>query len=428
MRGRSLYFDRRMLAIALMGFSSGLPLLLTTSTLGYWLGRVGIDKTTIGLFALVGLPYALKFLWAPLLDRATLPVLGPALGRRRSWALLAQLALVGAIVGLGASDPLEAPRWTAAWALAVAFLSATQDVAIDAYRIEVLDDDEQGAGAAVTQAGYRGGMLLAGAGAIALADFVPWSGVFAALAIAVGVGMLGVLVGPEPERPRGLAPAAPGEGALRRAVLDPFRELARHPHWGLILVFAVLYKYGDAVAGVMANPFYVDLGFSGVEVAGVTKVWSIAAFLPGVFVGGWLVAKLGLLRALFAGGVLQAATNLLFAGLAVRGHDLRFLALAVGSDSFTAGLASAAFVAFLSSLSRGASTGTQYALLTSLMAAGRTVLSSASGWLAEQLGWPGFWVATTLLAVPGLALLVWLARAETLRASRPEGDGLPPWT
>lgn len=400
-----------MLAIALMGFASGLPLLLTTSTLGYWLSRVGIDKTTIGLFALVGLPYALKFLWAPVLDRVTLPVLGPVLGRRRSWALAAQLALLGAIVGLGASDPASAPSWTAAWALAVAFLSATQDVAIDAYRIEVLDDDEQGAGAAVTQAGYRGGMLAAGAGAIALADFVPWSAVFAALAVAVGVGSLGVLIGPEPERPGGLAPPVPGEGALRRALLEPFRELARHPHWGPILVFAVLYKYGDAVAGVMANPFYVDLGFSGVEVASVTKVWSIVAFLPGVFAGGLLVAKLGLLRALFVGGVLQAATNLLFAWLAVRGHDLPFLAVAVGSDAFTGGLASAAFVAFLSSLSRGASTGTQYALLTSLMAAGRTALSSGSGWLADQLGWPGFWVATTLLAVPGLLLLAVLARA-----------------
>lgn len=398
-----------------MGFASGLPLLLTTGTLGYWLRQVGIDRTTIGLFALVGLPYALKFLWAPLLDRATIPVLGPVLGRRRSWALAAQLGLVGAIAGLGASDPVLAPTATAAWALAVAFCSATQDVAVDAYRIEVLGDDEQGAGAAVTQAGYRGGMLLAGAGAVALSDFVPWPLVFAALAVAVGVGMLGVLVGPEPEPPARAAPRAPGEGALGSALVDPFRELARHPQWGVILVFALLYKYGDAVAGVMANPFYVDLGFSGVEVASVTKVWSIVAFLPGVFAGGVLVARLGLLRALFAGGVLQAVTNLLFAALAVRGPDLVFLALAVGSDAFTGGLASAAFVAFLSSLSRGASTATQYALLTSLMAAGRTVLSSASGWLADQLGWPGFWVATTLLAIPGLLLLLWMARARAAR-------------
>jgi PAT family beta-lactamase induction signal transducer AmpG len=421
-RGRSLYFDRRMLAIALMGFASGLPLLLTTSTLGYWLSKVGIDKTTIGLFALVGLPYALKFLWAPVLDRATIPVLGAALGRRRSWALAAQLALVGAIVGLGASDPLDAPALTAAWALAVSFLSATQDVAIDAYRIEVLDDDEQGAGAAVTQAGYRGGMLAAGAGAVALADFLPWSVVFAALAVAVGVGMLGVLLGPEPERPPGLAPPVPEEGALRRALLVPFRELSRHPQWGAILLFALLYKYGDAVAGVMANPFYVDLGFSGVEVASVTKVWSIVAFLPGVFVGGVLVAKLGVLRGLFVGGVLQALTNLLFALLAVRGHDLAFLAVAVGSDAFTGGLASAAFVAFLSNLSRGAATGTQYALLTSLMAAGRTAMSSGSGWLADQVGWPGFWVATTLLAVPGLLLLWWLA-ARGAPLSEEPGSG-----
>ena len=419
-RGLGLYANRRQAAIALMGFSSGLPLLLTTGTLGYWLKQVGIDLTTIGLFALVGLPYALKFLWAPLVDRAPIPGLTRVLGRRRGWALAAQLLLVGAILGLGASDPVQAPSWTAAWALAVALLSSTQDIAVDAYRIEVLEEHEQGAGAAVTQAGYRGGMLAAGAGAIALSDFVPWPVVFAGLAGLVGVGMLGVLLGPEPPKVEPMPPSArPGESVLRQVLLDPFRELSRHQQWGAILVFAVLYKYGDAVAGVMANPFYADLGFSGVEIGSVTKVWSIVAFLPGVFAGGVLVARAGLLRALLVGGVLQAVTNLLFAWLALRGRDLGLLALAVGGDAFTGGLASAAFVAFLSDLARGGTTGTQYALLTSLMAAGRTALSSGAGWLADQLGWAPFFVATTLLAAPGLFLLLWLRQLGAGPERRP---------
>jgi PAT family beta-lactamase induction signal transducer AmpG len=403
----AVYANPRLLAILGMGFASGLPLLLTTSTLSYWLAKVGLDKTSIGLFALVGLPYSLKFLWAPALDHVRLPGLG-RLGQRRRWMLLAQAALVAGILALGTTDPSAAPRVTAALALAIALASATLDIAVDAYRIEVLAPHEQGAGAAATQAGYRVGLLLAGAGAVALSDFVPWSAVFAALAGLVVLGMGFVLLSPEPQASEG----GPPQGvSLEHAILAPLRDLMSRPQWLAILAFAVLYKFGDSVAGVMANPFFIDLGFSGVEIASVTKVLGLAASVVGIAAGGMLVARTGVFRALVWGGILQATTNLLYSGLAGIGHDVALLALAIGADNFTGGLASAAFVAYLSGLCRREFTATQYALLTSLMAAGRTTLSAGGGWLATQMDWAGFFAVTALLALPGLALLARLGRA-----------------
>jgi PAT family beta-lactamase induction signal transducer AmpG len=416
----AVYLDRRMLAIALMGFASGLPLLLTTSTLSYWLARRGVDKTAIGLFALVGLPYSLKFLWAPALDFLAVPVLSRWLGRRRAWALLAQMALAAAIVALGTVDPAVAPAATAALAFAVAFCSATQDVAIDAYRIEVLSELEQGAGAAATQTGYRGGLLAAGAGAIALADFAAWPVVFATLAGLVAVGALGVAIAPEPPAaaPRDGRPS--GEAAsFAEAFLAPLRDLAQRPHVAAIIAFALLYKFGDAIAGTMANPFFVELGFTGVEIATVTKVFGIVANVAGVIAGGALVARAGTFRALAIGGVLQASTNLLFAAQAEVGHSLAMLAIAVGADGFTGGLAASAFVAYLSGLCRTGMSATQYALLTSLMAAGRTVLASGAGWLADSMSWAAFFALTTALAAPGLALLFHLHRIERVQPGAP---------
>jgi len=417
----AVYADRRMLVILAMGFSSGLPLLLTLGTLDYWLREVGVDLKTIGLFALVGLPYSFKFLWAPVMDHTALPPFTRLLGRRRGWALATQLGLAAAIVGLGLADPARAPLATAAAALLVAFFSASQDVVVDAYRIEILGPDEQGAGAAATQLGYRIGMLASGAGALALAAALPWSAVYAAMAALVGVGALAVLFAPEPARsaPAAESAAPAGEAglarigrALRTAVVDPLADFVGRRGWVAILLLALLYKFGDAVSGKMANPFYVDMAFTKLEVASVTKVWSIVATMAGVTAGGALVAGLGTFRALLVGGVLQAATNLLYSALALAGHSVPMLALAVGADSFTGGLASAAFVAYLSGLCHARFTATQYALLTSLMAGGRTVLSSGSGWLAAELGWAPFFAATAGLAVPGLLLLLWLMRLE----------------
>ena len=413
----AVYKDRRQLFILLMGFASGLPLLLTLSTLSYWLAKVGVDKTTIGLFALVGLPYSLKFLWAPVLDHARVPWLSARLGRRRAWALVIQAALILAILALGATDPVSNPWATAAAAFAVAFCSASQDIVIDAYRIEILARHEQGAGAASTQIGYRFGILVAGAGAITLSDYASWSVIFTALASLVALSMIVMMLAPRPSAESNLTGTRPSAADwLQGAVVAPFADFLQRPGWLVILAFVLLYKFGDAIGGVMANPFYIELGFTGLEIGSITKVFGMFATIAGGVAGGLLVARFGIFPALLAGGILQAVTNLLFAAQAAIGPDIAFLALTIGADNFTGGLGSAAFVAYLSSLCNVAFTGTQYALLTSFMAFGRTVLSSGGGWLADQMDWVMFFVLTTGLAVPGLLLLFWLMRQPGLAA------------
>ena len=307
------------------------------------------------------------------------------------------------------TDPAADPWWTALAVLVVAFLSASQDIVIDAYRIEILPEALQGAGAAATQVGYRFGLLAAGAGAVALADFVAWHWVFAGLALLMGIGMVTMLLAPEPEAPAAL----PRQSLLERlemGVIEPFADFLSRRGWLVILLFVLLYKFGEAVSGTMATPFYVELGFTGVEIAEITKVFGIVASLAGTLAGGLMVARIGIMRALLLGGVLQAAGILLFAVLAYEGHDRLWLAIVVGGDNFVGGLGSAAFVAYLSALCNVAFTGTQYALLTSFMAWGRTLLSSGSGWLAQQVGWPVFFFASAGLAIPGLLLLLWLSR------------------
>jgi PAT family beta-lactamase induction signal transducer AmpG len=411
----TLYGDRRMLVILLMGFSSGLPLLLGFSTLSYWLSKEGVSLTAISGLLASSVPYSIKFLWAPLIDQYRLPLFTNLFGQRRGWMLAIQILLAVAIIGLGFGDPRESVAYIAVMAFVVATLSASQDIVIDAYRIDILDDHEQGAGAAMTQTGYRIGLLVAGAGAIALADFISWPLIYAVMAALVGIGMFASLIAPDPAPVKThqieLSGAAPGWiPALHYAVVVPLKDLMGRRGIIWILLFVLLYKYGDAIAGAMANPFYFQIGFSGVEIASVTKVFGVAATLVGVFAGGAFVARFGVWTALVIGGVLQAATNLLFAWLAASGHDLTLLAVAVGADNFAGGLGSAAFVAYLSGLCNVSFTGTQYALLTSLMAFGRTLFATVSGPLAEQLGWVGFFVATTGIAVPGLLLLFWLRR------------------
>lgn len=416
----AVYLDKRQLVIFFMGFSSGLPLLLTLSTLSYWLAKVGVDKTTIGLFALVGLPYTLKFLWSPIFDHLRLPILTPLFGRRRGWALATQGALVLSILFMGQTDPAAEPWWTALAALLVAFFSASQDIVIDAYRIDILDDDEQGAGSASTQAGYRFGLLAAGAGAIALSDFVGWPVIFASLAGLVGIGVLAVVIADEPPvPPMPLKAAERGSrwidalrDNLKRTVVAPFGDFFSRPAAVVIVLFVLLYKFGDAIGGVMANPFYVEIGFTGLEIASISKVFGVAATLVGVIVGGVMVARYGIFWGLLVGGVLQAVANLLFALQAMIGHDLAMLTVAIGGDNFSGGLGSAAFVAYLSSLCNKAFTATQYALFTALMAFGRTAMSSGGGWLADQVDWVTFFVLTTALAIPGLLLLFLLVRLD----------------
>jgi PAT family beta-lactamase induction signal transducer AmpG len=417
----AVYREPRLVAILLMGFASGLPLALTGATLSLRLADIGVSLTAIGLFTLVRFSYSCKFLWSPLIDRLPIPLLTTRLGRRRGWALALQGALVAAILALGLTDPRANPWSTALAAVVVAFLSASQDIVIDAYRIELLRPEEQGAGAAATQWGYRFGMLASGAGALYAASFGGWTFAYAAMAALMLVGMVTVWLTPEPAAAPAVEPIA-GKRAAQRlgawlgsAVLAPFADLVNRngaAGLALILVFTVLYKFGEAVAGTMSNPLYVILGFTKVEIATVAKIYGVAATLAGVALGGLLVLRLGVLRALFASGVLQMLSNLMYALQVWAGHDVPVLALTIGTENLTNGMGSAAFVAYLSGLCNTAFTATQYALLTSLAMISVNVLSASGGFLVDQLGWIPFFLLATAACLPGLGLLLWIMRAE----------------
>jgi PAT family beta-lactamase induction signal transducer AmpG len=433
-----IYGRPRLLSVLFMGFSSGLPLPLTFATLSFWLAEAGVSRTEIGLFVLAGFAYNYKFLWSPLIDRLPIPVLTPWLGRRRSWALLLQALLMIAIFLLGQTDPHAALARTALLAVIVAFLSASQDIVIDAYRIELLTAEEQGAGAAATQWGYRIGLLAAGAGAFYAADFGGWSLAYTIMAALMAVGMVTVLLTPEPEIK--VIRLKAGESWLKTLVLDPFIDfIERHGgrlesarpllsrigafmwsgrHALVILLFIVLYKLGESLAGVMANPLYQQLGFTKSEVADIAKLFGFFATLGGVAFGGLVVAKLGLFRGLLIGGLLQMLSNLMYIAQVLAGHDLAMLAVSIFTENFTNGMGSAAFVAYLSSLCSVAFTATQYALFSSLAAVPARLLSSPAGSLVDRLDWTPFFLFTTVAALPGLLVLLWLMRSKPALVSR----------
>jgi PAT family beta-lactamase induction signal transducer AmpG len=417
-----VYFDRRVLAVLFLGFSSGLPLLLVFSTLSLWLKDEGISKTVIGIFALVRTPYTFKFLWAPLIDRQPFPFLAARLGRRRAWVVATQLALMAAILALATTTPSLTPGLTAVLAVVVAFCSASQDIVIDAYRIEILSEEQQGAGAAMVVNGYRVGMLMAGAGAISLADVLSWHAVYSIMAAMVVVGLVTILLSPEPQEPAGGMPDGDQAGGrwgwLQGAVVAPFSDFMRRDGWVFILLFIMLYKLGDAYLGVMANPFYVEMGFSKNEIAAVSKVFGLGATITGGLIGGVIVYRYGIRASLLIAGVLMAASNLVFAAQAMVGHSVPMLMVTIAAENLTGGMGTTAFVAYLSSLCHMAYTATQYALLSSFMAFARDVLSASSGWLADHVSWVTFFVVTTFAALPGLILLVWM-----MRRFPPEPDG-----
>ncbi|MGA2088512.1 MAG: AmpG family muropeptide MFS transporter [Stellaceae bacterium] len=410
-----VYADRRMLAILLMGFSSGLPLALTGATLAIWLKESGVTLTSIGLFAQVGLAYNLKFLWSPAMDRVRVPLLTGILGRRRSWAVTVQAALALALLAMALCDPAINLGRVVLAAAVVAFLSASQDIVIDAYRIELLGEREQGAGAAATQVGYRVGMIASGAGALYLASYFGWFWSYAGMSALMLVGIATVLMTREPK-----AVKAPKEkNWFERSVAAPFAEFASRRGWVLILVFVVLYKFGDALAGIMSNPFYIALGFSKIEIANVAKLFGAGASVAGIFLGGLLVYRLGLMRALLACGALQMLSNLMYILQYWAGPDPSVLAMTIAAENVTGGMASAAFVAYLSRLCNPAFTATQYALLSALAATARTVLASGGGFLADRLGWTAFFAASTLACLPALGLLLYLMRSAEAQQPRP---------
>ena len=415
-----VYLEPPTLRMLLLGFSAGLPLLLVFGTLSFWLREAGIDRTTIGYLSWVGLAYAFKWVWAPLVDRMPLPLLTRWLGRRRSWLLLAQLMVVAGLVALSFNDPkvaLEPVVWAA---LAVAFGSATQDIALDAYRIESADADRQAALAAAYQTGYRLAMIWAGAGALWLAARAEvvgvagyqqgaWQTAYLVMAASMSLGMLTVLFSPEPAH-RTLVPARNAAEWLKGALIEPFADfLSRYGKQAmLILALIAIYRISDVVMGIMANPFYVDMGFTKDEVAAVTKIYGVIMTLVGAFVGGVLSMRFGVMRVLMLGAVLSAATNLLFAALSTRGHDLTALIVVVSADNMASGIASAAFIAYLSSLTNINYSATQYALFSSMMLLAPKFLAGYSGRYVDAFGYENFFIATSLLGLPVL-ILVWLA-------------------
>lgn len=384
-----------MLVTFVMGFACGLPLLLTITVLQAWMQDEGVDLAVIGLMALVGLPYTLKFFWAPFLDRFTLPFLG----RRRGWLLVAQVALIFSIAGLGFTDPGEKPWMVAVAAFIVTFFSASQDIVVDAYRREDLVDEELGLGSSLYVNGYRVGMLLASGGGLILADSLPFSFVYLIMAACLLPGVLTTLLAPEPEinveTPR----------TLKEAVFDPLIDYFRRQEAFWILAFILFYKIGDTMASAMTIPFYMDIGFTKSQIGAVVKLFGFWATIAGSLIGGVIMLRLKINRSLWIFGFLQAVSTACFAILARVGSSVSVLSGVIAFENLSSGMGTAAFVAFMASITNKKFTATQYALLSSLMGVPRVLASAPTGFLAKYMGWEVFFITCALIAIPGLLLL-----------------------
>ncbi len=391
----SILLTRRMMVAALMGVSSGLPLLLTGSVLQAWMTDRGVDLGTVGLISLIGLPYTLKFLWAPVLDRWIPPVWG----RRRGWILMAQISLIAALVVLAFSDPVEKILIFGLSALAVSFFSATQDIVIDAYRRESLADQELGLGSSMYVNGYRVGMLFASGGGLILADWLTFSEVYLIMAFAMFIGVLPTYFANEPPLPKALPQT------LLAASIEPIKELFRRENVWWLLAFILLYKVGDTMASHLSVPFYLSLGYSKSEIGTVVKLFGFWATIAGGLAGGFILLKVGVLKGLLYFGVLQGLSTAGFVVLAELGYNLPFLALIITFENVTAGMGTAAFVAFMASMADRRFTATQYALLSGVMGIPRTLITAPTGYLVQQIGWSSFFLCCTLLAIPGLLIL-----------------------
>jgi PAT family beta-lactamase induction signal transducer AmpG len=430
------YLEPASLRMFALGFSAGLPLLLVLGTLSFRLREAGLDRTTIGYLSWVGLAYGFKWCWSPLVDRLPIPLLTRWLGRRRSWLLLSQGAIMAALVGMALSDPRTGLNVVVWCALAVAFASATQDIALDAFRIESADARHQGVLAATYQTGYRLAMIWAGAGVLwlaARAEVAPvvqaivttaeavkpapgalyqnaaWTTAYLVMAASMLVGVVTVLFSREPAQVV-LPPSRNAAEWFRGAFVEPFADFLKRYGKQALLILALIgvYRISDVVMGIMANPFYVDMGYTKDEVAAVTKVYGVIMTLVGAFIGGALSLRWGVMRVLMLGAVLSAASNLLFAWLAGHGHDVTALIAVISADNLSAGVASAAFIAYLSSLTNVSYSATQYALFSSMMLLAPKWLAGYSGAFVDAYDYPTFFTATAFLGVPVL-LLVWLA-------------------
>lgn len=425
-RDLRVYFEWPSVRMFFLGFSAGLPLLLVLGTLSFWLREAGIDRSTIGYLSWVALFYAGKWLWAPLVDRVPILFLTKRFGRRRSWLLFAQLLIILGLIGMASSDPkqnLEPIVW---FALLVALGSATQDIALDAFRIESAKAQYQAVLAASYQTGYRLAMIWAGAGALWLAARIEvtagvysvdaWQFAYLCMALSIGVGVITTLLSPEPQAV--LLPKARSAGQwLAQTLIQPFADFIRRYRWQafLILGLIAIYRISDVVMGIMANPFYVDMGYTKDEVAAVTKVFGVIMTLLGAFLGGLLTLRFGVMRVLLLGAVLSAASNLLFAWLSTRGHDLQGLVWVISADNLSSGIASAAFIAYLSSLTNVQYSATQYALFSSMMLLLPKWLAGFSGVYVDTFGYEHFFIATALIGIPVLILIALAMRVDALR-------------
>jgi PAT family beta-lactamase induction signal transducer AmpG len=413
-----------------LGFAAGLPLLLVLGTLSFRLREAGIDRSTIGYLSWVGLAYGFKWVWAPLVDRLPIPYLTHRLGRRRSWLLLAQVTIIIGLVGMAVSDPRQTLGPVVWCALMVAFGSATQDIALDAFRIESAEPAQQAALAASYQTGYRLAMIWAGAGVLWVAAWVQgdnpagyvqeaWQAAYMVMAASMVVGLFTVLISKEPV-PAELPPARNVREWLQGALVDPFADFIKRYRWQAVLILSLIavYRISDVVMGIMANPFYVDMGYTKAEVATVTKVYGVLMTLLGAFVGGVMALRWGVMRILMLGAILSALSNLLFAWLSAHGHDVQALIFVVSADNLASGIASAAFIAYLSSLTNIQYSATQYALLSSMMLLLPKFIAGFSGEFVNAHGYAYFFNATALLGMPVLVLVALAWRYQVKETSK----------
>lgn len=394
------FFSPRMLVAFLMGFSCGTPLLLTSTVLQAWMTEQGVDLTVIGFFSLVGLPYTLKFLWAPIFDRFSLPFLG----RRRGWMLLMQLVLILALIGLGLNDPGQTPWLVALAAFFVTFFSASQDIVVDAYRREDLSDNQLGLGSSLYVNGYRVGMLLAGSGGLILADHFSFDQVYLLMAASLLVGVATTLLCREPALTKGTP------RSFREAIVEPFVDYFSRDRALWLLLFILLYKIGDQMASTLTTPFYLALGFSKTQIGAVAKLFGFWSTIIGGLAGGAILMRIGIIRSLWIFGILQGVSILSFSALALIGNSVAGLIVAIVLEQLTSGMGTSAYVAYMASLTNKRFTATQYALLSSCMGVPRVIVAAPAGWLAEQAGWPLFFFGCALAAIPGLLLLPMVAR------------------
>lgn len=413
-----IYFDRRMIVMTLLGFASGFPMSLVTSTLSLWLKKSDVSKETIGLFSLVKTPYSFKWLWAPVVDAFKVPFLWK-LGRRRSWALVTQVLLLLSIIGMSQVNPSTQLYLLAFFAVLVVIASASQDIVLDAYRIEIFEPKEQGAGTAIFILGYRLGLLFSGAGALWMVGKtgLGWNGVYFIMALGSLVGITTILFIKEPKAELAvlcekITHKDKMKNFFEKSVYEPMQDFMQRANWKIILLFVFLYKMSDAYMGPMAYPFYDDMGFSESQIATITKIYGMGATIIGGIIGGLIASRYSIIKTLLIGGILQGLSNLMFVGQAYAGNDVHVLMATISVENVAGGIGTAAFVAYLSSLCNVKYTATQYALLSSFMSLIRDVFSSSSGYLAAVVSWPVFFFITTLMAVPGLLLLPYIKSKE----------------